>query len=540
MSRVRVQVAGMTCGDCEAHVARALARVGATEVQVDRVRGEATCELGSASVAAVFDSIRGAGYQPTKVAPLDASRHGDHYDLLIIGSGGAAFAAAIEGTRHGARIALVERGDVGGTCVNVGCVPSKMMLAAAREFHHARHPAFAGIGALAGGLDLPALMAQKQHLVTDMRQRKYEDLVAAYGFDLIHGEARFCDERTVQVGDRIITADRYLIATGASPALPAIPGLADAGYLTSTDALALTSLPTRLAVIGSGYVALELGQLFARLGAHVTLMQRGPRVLPEQEPEVSRAIEAALAAEGITLLHNVRYDRVSRSGDKRIVHGQVGDAALAVEADALLVAVGRTPNTAPLSLERAGVAVGARQEVLVSDSMRTSNPRIYAAGDVVLGPQFVYVAAYSGALAARNALTDVEQAADLRALPTVTFTDPAVASVGLTQAQAQRQGIATIASTIGLDAVPRAIVEGATGGLIKLVAKADTRVIIGAHIVAPGAGDVIYAATLAVRFGLTIEQLRETFVPYLTMAEGLRLAALTFDQDVSRLSCCAG
>ncbi|MCY0868975.1 MAG: mercury(II) reductase, partial [Firmicutes bacterium] len=488
MSKVRLTVAGMTCVDCERHVARALEQAGASEVHVDHVQGEALCELGGATVETLVASVRRVGYDPRSVEPLGAATSENHYDLVIIGSGGAAFAAAIEGSRHGARVALVERGVVGGTCVNVGCVPSKMMLAAARQFHQARHPAFAGIGTMTGDVDLPALMAHKERLVTDMRQHKYEDLLKEYGFHLVRGEAQFCDERTIRVADQTITAERFLIATGASPAVPDIPGLRDAGYLTSTEALSLTSVPPRLAVIGSGYVALELGQMFARLGSRVTLMQRGPRLLREQEPEVSKALEGALVAEGITCLHDVRYESVSLSGGIRTIRCSVAGEAVAVEADAVLVAVGRTPNTERLCLERAGVAVGPRREVIVSDTMQTSNPRIYAAGDVVLGPQFVYVAAYEGSLAARNALVNAQQCADLRALPTVTFTDPAVASVGLTQAQAQSRGIATITSTIGMNAVPRAIVEGETMGLIKLVAAADTRVIIGAHIVSPAAG----------------------------------------------------
>jgi mercuric reductase len=460
------------------------------------------------------------------------------YDLAVVGSGGGAFAAAIRATELGARVVMVERGTVGGTCVNVGCVPSKTLLRGSELYHHAGHNPFAGLETRAGAVDLGALVAQKSELVAELRQEKYLDLAEEYGWELVRGEARFEDARSLRVGGRTIRAAKVLLATGARPAVPAIPGLDGVSYLTSTSALELTRLPERLVVVGAGYVALELGALFRRLGSRVTLLQRGERVLGEYDPEVADAARSAFEADGLLFLPGVRYERVEKAAAGVAVHVTVGGAARAVEGDALLVAAGRTPNTEALALERGGVELGKHGEVLVDDRMRTSNPDVYAAGDVTLGPQFVYVAAHQGMVAAENALGG-DRAVDLRAVPAVTFTNPAVATVGLTEARARAAGHRVKASVLSASAVPRAIVNHDEHGVFKIVADAESDHVLGVHVVAENAGDVIHAGVLAVKFGLTVRDLAETLAPYLTMAEGLRLAAQTFGRDVAKLSCCA-
>ena len=288
---------------------------------------------------------------------------------------------------------MVERGTLGGTCVNVGCVPSKMLLRAAETYSQAGHHPFAGLETRAGRVNLRALVGQKDELVAALRQQKYADLVEAYGWEVIHGEAAFADDTTLRVGDRLIKAGTYLIATGASPAIPPVPGLEEAGYLTSTTALSLESVPESLVVIGSGYIALELGQLFRRLGSRVTLMQRGPRILREYEPEVAEVMATVLAEEGIEVITGASIQRVERTLDRREVYLKVEGKERVIEAEQLLVAVGRSPNTAALSLERAGIQIGERGAVVVDQELRTTNPRVWAAGDVTGGPQFVYVAA---------------------------------------------------------------------------------------------------------------------------------------------------
>jgi len=331
-----------------------------------------------------------------------------------------------------------------------------------------------------------------------------------------------------------------LIATGASSTAPNIPGLDEVDYLTSTSLLELKKVPNRLTVIGSGYIGMELGQLFHNLGSEVTLIQRSERLLKEYDPEISEAITKALTEQGINLVTGATYERVEQDGDIKKVHVEINGKKRIIEAEQLLIATGRKPNTESLNLHAAGVEVGSRGEIVIDDYLKTTNSRIYSAGDVTLGPQFVYVAAYEGGLAARNAIGGLNQKVNLEVVPGVTFTSPSIATVGLTEQQAKEKGYEVKTSVLPLDAVPRALVNRETTGVFKLVADAKTLKVLGAHVVAENAGDVIYAATLAVKFGLTVGDLRETMAPYLTMAEGLKLAVLTFDKDVSKLSCCAG
>ena len=540
-----MKVGGMTCGHCEVAVGRALEGAGARDVEADFRRGEAVFALPEAAdVEALRRAVREAGYEPGAVERVGGERvrgGGRHdYDLAIIGSGGGAFAAAIRAVERGARVAMIERGTVGGTCVNVGCVPSKTLLRGAEIYHRAGHHPFEGVRTKALAADYGAMVAQKDRLVGRMRQEKYLDLVEEYGWDLIRGEAAFEDEGTLRVDGRRISAAAYLIATGARPAVPPIPGLEEAGYLTSTTNMELEEAPESVLVIGAGYVAIEQGQLLSRLGSRVTLMQRGPRLLREQEPEVSEAMMEALRREGIEVLTGVRIERAGKTekGKKRL-HLAVGGEERVLEGEEILVAAGRRPNVEELGLERAGVELDERGAVRVDGRLGTTNPSVWAAGDVTLGPQYVYVAAYEGALAADNALGGAGREVDFSALPGVIFSDPQVASVGLTERRARERGLEVQSSVLPLEAVPRALVNHDTLGVIKLVAEAGTGRLLGAHMVAENAGDVIYAATLAVRFGLTVSDLAENFAPYLTMSEGLKLAAQSFGRDVSRLSCCA-
>ncbi|MBI2952915.1 MAG: mercury(II) reductase [Chloroflexi bacterium] len=466
------------------------------------------------------------------------NRSDQKYDLAIVGSGSAAFAAAIRARDLGARVVMVERGTLGGTCVNIGCIPSKMLLRASDIYYQTRNQPFAGIDTEAGTVDLRALIEQKDALIKVLRREKYEELVGTYGWEVIRGEAAFADDATLEVGDRVIKASAYVIATGASPAVPRIPGIEDAGYLTSTTALSLDHVPESLVVIGSGYIALELGQLFHHLGSRVTLMQRGPRILREYEPEVAEAVAKVLVDEGIEVITGASIQRVERTQRGRKITLVAKGRERDVEGEQLLAAIGRSPNTRALGLDRAGISID-RGAVKVNDELRTTNPGVWAAGDVTGGSRFVYVAAYEGTLAAENALATAKRVIDLRAVPAVVFTTPSIATVGLTEAQARAVGHQVKTSILPAEMVPRAIVNRDTRGVFKIVADAATDQILGVHIVADNAGDVIYSATLAVKFKLTTRDLVETFAPYLTMAEGLKLTAQTFGRDVARLSCCA-
>jgi mercuric reductase len=444
------------------------------------------------------------------------------YDLAVIGSGAAAFAAAIAAADVGKRAVLAESNQVGGTCVNVGCIPSKALLASAGS-----------------GLELSAMVDAKNTLVDEMRTEKYANLARAYGFEILRGHAEFVDAESIAVGGEPISARAYLIASGASPAVPAIDGLQQAGYLTSTSALEVRTPPRELAVIGANAVGLELGQLFMKLGSKVTFLEAMPRITPLEELEVSVVMRSILEEDGATVLTGVKIDSVRRDGDRRRVSFEQRGGRKEISVDEVLVATGRRPNTAGMGLDKAGIELTDRGAISVDERLRTTNPRVWAAGDVTGHPQFVYVAAYEGNLAARNALEGADLKVDLTAMPRIIFTTPTVAAAGLTDGQANAQGIRCACRVLPLSAVPRALVNRDTRGFVKIVAEQATGRILGATVVADGGGDVIQAAVYAIRFGLTTDQVASTWSPYLTFAEGFKLAAQTFKRDVSKLSCCA-
>ncbi len=503
--------------------------------------------------------------------------HTDAVDLLIIGGGSAGFAAAIAAAELGASVTMVERGTLGGTCVNVGCVPSKTMIRAAEASHRAGHAAFAGVRTHAEPVALEAIVAQKDELVASLRQSKYRDVLAAYpSVKLAVGSARLGRDGLVSVGGEPVPAGKVLLATGARPWAPPISGLADVPYLTSTEALALSTIPRRLIVLGGGAVGLELAQMFARLSSQVTVLEAAPRILPGEDAEISELLVDYLRGEGMTIRAGAMVTGVTGQPGAYQLRLREGSANTVLEAEQLLVATGRRANTAGLGLESAGIRLGAKGEILVSDHLETNHAGIYAAGDVIGDPMFVYVAAYAGNLAATNALQGNQRRYDLSALPRVTFTDPAVASVGLTEAQAREQnatewrqlggGLSASGRTLpGIEArtpsdqrerpgqkvashirvarlpmsyVPRALAARDTRGMIKLVA-GDNGLLLGAHFLAPEAGEMVQAAATAIRFHIPVDELASMFHPYLTNAEGLKLAAQTFTRDVKKLSCCA-
>lgn len=466
---------------------------------------------------------------------MTASTH-----IAIIGSGGAAMAAALKAAERGARVTLVERGTLGGTCVNVGCVPSKIMIRAAHIAHLRRHSPFdAGLPPTPPMVRRAELLAQQQGRVEELRQAKYENILAGNpAITVLHGQARFKDERSLLVrlnagGERALPFDHCLVASGARAVIPPIPGLQDTPYWTSTEALASDAIPPRLAVIGSSVVAVELAQAFARLGSQVTLLARGALFLRE-DPAIGEALAAVFRAEGITVLEHTQASQVAYRDGQFVLSSTHGE----LRADQLLVATGRAPQTSELALPAAGVAASAHGAIVIDARMRSSNPRVYAAGDCTGQPQFVYVAAAAGARAAIN-MTGGDATLDLSAMPTVVFTDPQVATVGHDEARARAAGIATDSRVLTLDNVPRALVNFDTRGFIKLVVEAGSQRLLGVQAVAPDAGELIQSAALAIRARMTAQDLADQLFPYLTMVEGLKLAAQTFSKDVSQLSCCA-
>tara|TARA_R100000005_G_scaffold95741_3_gene78509 strand:- start:9103 stop:10530 length:1428 start_codon:yes stop_codon:yes gene_type:complete len=461
-------------------------------------------------------------------------------DLAVIGAGSAGFSAAITAAELGASVALIGHGTIGGTCVNVGCVPSKTMIRAAEALHGARAAGrFPGLVGEAYVDDWHSLIAAKDDLVSTLRQKKYADLLPEYdGIAYLEGAARLNGSGVLVEGNPV-AAEKIIIATGGRPAVPPIPGIETVSYLTSKTLLELKNIPKSLIVIGGGYIGAELAQMMARMGVEVTVVCRS-RLLPQVEPEVSDALAAAFRAEGITLYCGITYEACRE--DETGVTVCVGEGGELVEltAERLLVATGRTPNTETLGLAEAGVAQDGRGAIVVDDHMRTSKAGVYAAGDVTDRDQFVYMAAYGAKLAAKNALNSESLAYDNSAMPWVVFTDPQVAGVGLSEAAAKAAGHEIKTSIVPLDQVPRALAARDARGLIKLVADAKTDRLLGGQLLAPEGADSIQTLAMALKFGMTAKALGETIFPYLTTVEGLKLAAQTFDKDVAKLSCCAG
>ena len=544
METLDFQITGMTCDHCASSLQAALAEVqGIHNAAVSYPDRHATVAVDAGIEAeTVIQAIRAKGYdaQMEGKTPTSHSGKGTGLKVVIIGSGSGAFAAALRVAEGGATVTIVEAGTVGGTCVNVGCVPSKIMIRAAHIAHQQAHHPFPGVQKHTPQINRAALVMQQQRRVEELRRDKYESILETNpGISLLRGRARFIDAQTLEVTQadgtaKHVAADRILIATGRSPSIPDTPGLAETPYWTSTTALVAEQLPKHLLVYGASVVALELAQAFLRLGSQVTVIARST-LLSKEDPAIGTGLQAALEAEGIRILTHTRVTNARYDGS----NFQLDVGSELLSGDHLLVATGRQANTAALNLQAAGVAVDASGAVVIDSHMRTSVPHIYAAGDCTNQPQYVYVAAAAGTRAARNMLGE-DAVLDLSAMPGVVFTDPQVATVGITQAEAQAQLLDVDSRTLSLDNVPRALANFDTTGFVKLVADKRTGRLVGAQILAAEAGEMIQTAALAIRNGMTVQELGDQLFPYLTMVEGLKLCAQTFFKDVKQLSCCAG
>jgi len=463
------------------------------------------------------------------------------YDLAVLGAGSAGFSAAITAAEDGAQVALIGHGTIGGTCVNVGCVPSKALIRAAEAAHAGESASrFDGITVSARVSNWQAVVRQKQSLVDELRQAKYSDILPRYNsVAYLEGRAAFTADGKLAVDGKTIDAAKIIVATGSRPALPSIAGIEDVPYLTSTTALELRTLPGSMIIIGAGYIGVEIAQIFARVGVKVTLVSRRG-VLPEAEPEIGHALAGFFEDEGINIVSGITYERIDKRGGKINLHVNGVNGPEAIVAEKVMIATGRTPNTDELNLAAAGIKTEANAGIAIDAHMRTSRNGVYAAGDVTARDQFVYMAAYGAKIAAKNALNSDTLVYDNSAMPAVVFSDPQVASVGYTEIQARAAGYSVKTSLLTLDNVPRALAARDTRGLIKLIADVKTKKLLGAHILAPEGADAIQTAAMAIKAGMTYEELGSTIFPYLTTVEGLKLAAQTFDMDVSKLSCCAG
>jgi mercuric reductase len=550
--QIDLRIGGMTCPNCSQHVFQALEEVpGVKEVEVIGWQSGTARVIADDDISLddLTEAVARVGYSAmiNDHMALDPAIEesgngygGMDFDLIVIGAGSGGFAAAITASDLGKQVAMINGGTIGGTCVNIGCIPSKTLIRTADSWYGAGHHPFNGSKTQQVNLEWATVRDLKDELVSRMRKSKYEDVLAAYPeIVFIQGLAAFQKDGSLLVGNQSYRASKYVIATGAQPRMFPIPGIEEAEPFNSTTLMDLDELPKSLIVLGGRAIALELGQTVARLGVEVLILQRSPRLMPEYEPEIGRAIKEYFELEGIGVITSVQIERLSRDEKGRMVHARLMGQDREFRAEQILMALGREPNTQNLGLEHVEVELDEDGAIIVDEYQQTSNPKIYAIGDVTTNPKFVYVAAAGGKLAARNALTESLNPLDLSVMPAVIFTDPQIATVGLTEAEARVRGYEVQVSKIDLVHVPRALAARDTRGFIKLVVDAKSGRLLGAHVLAAEGGEVIQTATLSIKFGIRIEDLTDTLFPYLTQVEGLKLAAQAFTKDVTMLSCCA-
>lgn len=475
----------------------------------------------------------------------------EHFDLLILGSGSTAFAAALRAAELGKTAAMTEARTLGGTCVNRGCLPSKNLIEAAKIFYDANNPRYPGLNAAAMRLDFGALVEQKDEVVRNYRDKKYRSIVeGSERIKVFSGRTALTGPREVSIGGQVLSGGHLLIATGSSPEIPDIPGLSSTPYLTSDlltsqEDMELRELPASLVVIGGGYIAVELGQMFARFGTRVTILERGERILSGGEPEISESVAASFRDEGIAIHTGARVVRVQGGDTQVTVTAQAGGGGNSREFKAarLLVATGRRPNTSDLALDKAKVEVDNDGFVKVNDELRTSAGHIFAAGDVIdsyaQSQMATPVGAQDGGIAAENALKGAGRKVNHAVVPRAVFSDPQVGTVGLTDEEANAQGYTCECRIVPMTLVPRAGAVRATRGVVKMVADRNSRKVLGVSMHGLNAAEVIHEAAMGLRFGARVEDFAGMLHVYPTMAEALKIVALSYTKDVARMSCCA-
>lgn len=561
---ILLSIQGMTCPGCVDHVKEALDAIeGVNKVEISYENASAAITTeGGVNVADLVGAIEALGYTAKESADTAKENTSPNaccdnentsntesnrpQQVVIIGSGSGAFACAIKAAEGGAKVTLIEGADdIGGCCVNVGCVPSKILIRAAQLAEQQRNNPFAGLENHSPQLSRALLSEQQTARVEELRAAKYQNILESNpALSLIKGWAQFKNANTLIIrkndgAEQEAHADKILIATGSTPTIPPIEGLTPTPlqkvpFWTSTEALFAKELPQHLVVIGSSVVALEIAQAYRRLGSEVTVLARHT-LLYREDPLLGEKLTGCFEKEGIRVLDNTQATKVTHDGNQFTLDTKAGE----LNCDRLLVSTGRHANTGQLNLDVAGVMTNKNGEIVVNERMETNVPGIYAAGDCSNMPQFVYVAAAAGSRAGIN-MTGGDAKLDLSTMPAVIFTDPQVATVGLTEGRASAQDIETDSRVLGMENVPRALANFETDGFIKLVAEKASGRIIGAQILAHEGGELIQSAALAIRNRMTVTELADQLFPYLTMVEGLKLCAQTFNKDVKELSCCAG
>ena len=513
-TEIELEVHGMTCDSCAMHVTDALNSVaGVLSVSVpDWAAGKATVTAKEdVNVAGLLSAVKAAGYSAIsrsstdRVKKIGANEHNTDYDLIVIGTGGGGMAAALKAAELDKSVLIVEAGTIGGTCVNIGCVPSKTLIRAAEVYHKAKNHPFQGIDIQTNGVDWSKVVKQKDGLVEELRRQKYETVLAANSerIALVKGRAKLHNGGVTVNNEHYHTGNKIVIAVGARPDILPLEGIDGVNVLSSTTVMSLKKQPGSLVVIGGRAIALELGQALSRLGTKVTILQRSDRLIPDHEPEISEAIQEYLQSEGLNIYTGVIPKAIREENGEKIVTATMNDGRQSeFQAEEVLMAVGRVPNTQELGLDEAGVKVDKSGFILVNEFLQTTNPNIYAVGDVTTLPKLVYVAASAGGISATHAFADEPQRLDLSILPDVIFTDPQIATVGLTESRAIEQGYQVKTTILPLDYVPRALAARYTRCLFNLVVNVATDTLLGSHFVAVDGGELFQSASLVGKLGM--------------------------------------
>ncbi|MCJ8166031.1 mercury(II) reductase [Pontibacter sp. E15-1] len=538
---LELEIEGMTCDHCAASIEKEFenrAGIYSKEVSYKNGKGTFTFDPETITKDEIIQTVNQGNYKVKNAAGGNVEGAGKgQYDLIIIGGGSAAFSASSAAAEMGLSVLMVNAGlDIGGTCVNVGCVPSKHLIRNAEQIHKAMHSPFKGVSSATPEVDYKAIIRQKKELVAALQKKKYVDVVNQLDtVEVLEGWARFVDAHTIEVNGKQYKGMKFLLATGATTNVPAIEGLKEAGYLTNESLFDLEEQPEHLLVLGAGYIALEIAQAYNRFGTKVTILHRSERILRTQAADITDELTTHFRNESIDIRTNVRIERFERQGGKVRAFTNEGF----VEGSHILVATGAKANTFNMGIDKVGIALLPSGHIQVNERQETNVSHIYAAGDCTATPAFVYTAAKEGKVAVLNAFKSSGDIVDYTALPWVVFTDPQVAGAGLDEREAAQAGIPFETSTIPLSEVPRAQAALDTRGFIKLIRNTENDRLIGGRIIAPEGGELAMQLSLAIKAGMTVAELADAFHPYLTLSEGIKLAAITFNKDVSELSCCA-
>ena len=465
----------------------------------------------------------------------------NEYDLIIIGGGAGAFAAAIKANDLSAKTLMINKGlPLGGTCVNVGCVPSKTLLWAGEVMHQARNHGIPGIDIEVKNFDFASLVQHELDLVEKLREEKYEKVLRNLE-NVIHleGRASFVSANEIEVNGQIYQGKKFVIAAGSTTTVPPIEGIKEVGFITHIEALKLKEQPKELIVVGAGPLGLEFAQMYSRFGTKVTVLQRSDSIFPPAEKELTARLAEILTDEGITIKTNVRIKSARKEGNKKILTYAIDDKEEEVLADEILLATGKTPNTQELNLNKAGVNVDDKLAIKVTPQFKTSQPHIFAVGDATNLPiREEPTAGKEGTLATENALKDTNNSIDYNTVPWTIFTDPQLAGVGFTEDEQMKRFGTCMCKTVAFTDVPKARILGRTEGLIKMVIHPGTKQIMGVHILAPNAGDLIAQAMWLVKNKNTVDDVINSLPMFPTLSEAIKIAALSFTKDISKLSCC--